>query len=124
VTGAIGVPTAVLGLVLTIVMVRAFDRYENPPDATTSIETCVVEGGRARVEGTLRNDGTSASGFTVHVEVRAVPTGLTVERVHSVPSTPPGGTTQFLVDPRFEADDVECEITAVKGPLPFGLEID
>jgi hypothetical protein len=124
VTGSAGVLVAVGGLVLTIVVFRAIDRYENPPDSTASIASCVVEDGRARAAGEVRNDGARSSRFTVHVEFRGVPSGPTIERLASVRSIPPGGTAQFAVDHRFEADDVECEITAVNGPLPFGLEID
>lgn len=124
VTGSAGVLAAAGGLVLTIVVFRAIDRYENPPDSTSSIESCVVEDGRARAAGELRNDGARSSRFTVHVEFRGVPSGPTTERLASVPSVAPGGTARFDVDHRFAADDVECEITAVNGPLPFGLEID
>jgi len=124
VTGAFGVPIAILGLVFTIVVVRAIDRYENPPDSTASIGSCVVEAGRARAEGELRNDGDRASRFTVYVEFHALPSGRTIERPAEVVSTAPGETAQFVVEHRFEADDVECEITAVNGPLPFGLEVD
>jgi hypothetical protein len=124
VTGSAGALAAVGGLVLTIVLFRAIDRYENPPDSTASIESCVVEAGRARAAGELRNDGARSSRFTVYVEFRGVPSGPTIERVASVSSVRPGATAEFAVDHRFEADDVECEITAVNGPLPFGLEID
>ena len=124
VTGGFGVPIAVVGLVFTIVVFRAVDRYENPPDATTSIGSCVVEDGRARAEGELRNDGDRASKFTVYVEFHALPSGRTVERPAEVPSTPPGETSQFVVDHLVDAADVECKISAVNGPLPFGLEID
>jgi hypothetical protein len=124
VTGAVGVPMAVVGLVLTIILVRAVDRYENPPASSTSIGTCVVEAGRARAEGELRNDGDRTSKFTVYVQFHALPSGRTIERPASVPSTAPGETSQFVVDHGFEADEVECKVTAVNGPLPFGLEVD
>jgi Protein of unknown function (DUF2510) len=124
VMGSVGVLAAAGGFVLTIVMFRAIDRYENPPESTASIESCVVDAGRARATGELRNDGTRSSRFTVYVEFRGLPSGPTIERVATLRSVPPGGTAQFAVDNRFEADAVECEITAVNGPLPFGLEID
>ena len=124
VTGAVGVPMAVVGLVLTIVLVRAVDRYENPPASTTSIGSCVVEAGRARAEGELRNDGDRASKFTVYVQFHALPSGRTIERPASVPSTAPGRNLAVRRQPGLEADDVECKVTAVNGPLPFGLEVD
>jgi hypothetical protein len=124
VTGAVGVAAAVVGLVLTIVLIRVVDRYENPPASSTSIGTCVVEAGRARAEGELRNDGDRTSKFTVYVQFHALPSGRTIERPASVPSTAPGETSQFVVDHGLEADAVECKVTAVNGPLPFGLEVD
>jgi hypothetical protein len=124
VTGSAGVLAAVGGLVFTIVVFRAIDHYEHPPESTASIESCVVEAGRARATGELRNDGNRSSGFTVYVEFRGVPSGPTIERAASVPSVRPGTTAEFAVDHSFDADDVVCEITAVNGPLPFGLETD
>jgi hypothetical protein len=124
VTGVVGIPIAVVGLVFTVVVFRAIDRYENPPDSTSSIESCVLEEGRARAEGELRNDGSRRSKFTVYVEFRALPSGPTIERAATVPSTAPGETSRFVVDQRIEGDDVECEISTVNGPLPFGLGID
>jgi hypothetical protein len=124
ITGSIGLLVAVVGLVFTIALFRASDRYENPPDSSLSIESCVVEAGRARAEGELRNDGVRSSRFTVHIEFRAVPSGPSIERLVSVRSTPPGETTRFVAVQRLDADEVECEITAVNGPLPLGIEFD
>jgi hypothetical protein len=124
VTGSVGVLVAVGGLVFTIVLFRAIDRYENPPASTSSIESCVVESGRARAEGELRNDGTRSSRFTVSVEFRGLPSGPSREHLVSIRSTPPGETTRFVVDQRLEADDVQCTITDVNGPLPLGVEFD
>ncbi len=124
VTGSIGLLVAVGGLVFTIALFRAIDRYENPPESSISIESCGVDAGRAHVEGELRNDGDRSSRFTVHVEFRALPSGPSIERLVSVRSTPPGETTRFVADQRLDADEVECEITDVNGPLPFGVEFD
>lgn len=124
VTGSVGVLVAVAGLMLTIVVFRAIDRYENPPASTATINSCVVADGFARAEGELSNRGDRSSRFTVYVEFRAVPSGPAIERAVSVRSTPPGESSPFVVDHRFEATDVECVITAVNGPLPFGVEID
>ncbi|HWM22908.1 MAG TPA: DUF2510 domain-containing protein [Ilumatobacteraceae bacterium] len=124
VTGAVGIPIAAVGLLFTVAVHRAIDRYEHPPESTSSIESCEVEAGRARAEGELRNDGTRASRFTVYVEFRALPAGHTIERAATLPSTAPGGTARFAVSQRLAAESVECEITAVQGPFPFGLELD
>jgi hypothetical protein len=124
VTGSVGVFVAVGGLVLTIVLFRAIDHFEHPPASTSSIESCVVESGRARAEGELRNDGTRSSRFTVIVVFRGEPSGPTREGFVSIRSTPPGETTTFVVDQRLDAEAVDCEITDVNGPLPFGIEFD
>jgi hypothetical protein len=124
VTGALGIPIAVIGLIFTIAVFSAIDRYENPPESTSSIESCEVEAGRARAEGELRNDGTRSSRFTIHVRFRSQPSGITIERLATVPSTAPGQTSEFAVNQFLSAEFVECEITGVYGPLPFGLELD
>jgi hypothetical protein len=124
VTGAVGILAAIVGLIFTIAVFRAIDRYENPPESSSSIESCEIEAGRARAEGELRNDGARSSRFTVYVEFRALPSGRTFERPASVPSTAPGGTARFTVTQRLSAEFVECEIKSVHGPLPFGIEYD
>jgi hypothetical protein len=124
VTGAFGIPIAVVGLLFTIATHRAYDRYENPPDTTSSIDSCEIESGHAYAAGELRNDGTRASRFTVVVEFRALPEGHAIERSTSLPSTAPGRTARFAVSQRFAAEFVECEITDVFGPAPFGFELD
>ena len=48
----------------------------------------------------------------------------TIERITTVPSTAPGRTTEFAVNQFLSAEFVECEITGVYGPLPFGIELD
>jgi hypothetical protein len=124
VTGAVGIPIAAVGLLFTIAVHRAIDRFENPPESTSSIDSCEIESGRARAEGELRNDGTRASRFTVFVEFRAVPAGHTIVRATSLPSTAPGRTVRFEVSQRLASESVECEISNVQGPFPFGFELD
>ena len=124
VTGGLAIPIAVVGLLFTVAVFRAIDRYQNPPESTSSIESCEVESGRARAEGELRNDGTRTSRFTVYVTFRPMPSGFAVERITTVPSTPPGSTSEFAVNQFLSAEFVECEITGVYGPLPFGIELD
>jgi hypothetical protein len=124
VTGAFGIPVAVVGLIFTVAVFRAIDRYQHPPESTSSIESCEVEGGRARAEGELRNDGTRSSRFTIYVTFRPQPSGFAIERITTLPSTAPGRTTEFAVNQFLSAEFVECEITGVYGPLPFGIELD
>ena len=124
VTGAFGMPIAILGLVFTIVVFQAIDRYENPPESTVVDRLVRRRGGtrprRRRVAQRWRPRE------PVH-RLRRVPRAA----VRTDDRAPGGGcldaarrTARFAVEHRFEADDVECEITAVNGPLPFGLEVD
>ena len=94
--------SAVVGLVLTIVLVRAVERYENPPASTASIDSCVVEvGTRVAPKESCATTATGRAGSPCYVEFHALPSGRTIERQASVPSTAPGETSQFAVDHGF-----------------------
>ena len=42
----------------------------------------------------------------------------------AVDDVDPGATVEFEVFRKVALDDVDCHVTDVTGPLPFGLDID
>jgi hypothetical protein len=123
VTGLVGVAVAAGGLVFTVAVFRALDRYENPAAHTASVTQCEVADGTATVAGTLRNDSADTAGFTVRVEVMRAGSGVRVSTTRGeLPSVAPGATATWEVTRPVSVDEVECSDPDVSGPLPFGVD--
>lgn len=124
VTGAVGLGVAALGLVFTVVVTRALDRYTNPEPNEAVITSCTTEEGRVTAAGELTNLGSAGAGFTVRVAILRPGTD-NVHRTASVEldDVGPGATERFDLTAEVALDDVECEVLEVDGPLPFGLDI-
>lgn len=121
-TGAVGVLVAVGGLVFTIAMVRAIDRYENPEPNTVTVTSCASTGGTAEVTGTLRNDGDRAADFTVLVEVGRAGSGVSITSSRQrVDGVAPGATAEWSFTRAVAIDEIQCSVADVTGPLPFGV---
>ena len=65
--GPIGLLACVGGLIFSIVMVRAIDRFENPADNNTAITSCERDGNDVTAKGELTNASTDTASFTVRV---------------------------------------------------------
>lgn len=124
-TGGCGIAAAVIGATLTFLVVDALDTYENPNAHTTTITECSVSDGTATASGQIVNDGTTTADFVVRIDF--IRTGTdNVQRRSSitVDDVEPGGSATFVASQRVSADDVDCRIRQVNGPLPFGLDLD
>lgn len=121
-TGLAGVAVAIAGLVFTVAVFRALERYENPAPHTVEVTTCEVVDGQVHVAGTLRNDGEARAGFTVAVRVERVGSGLTVTTARrEVERVAAGATADWSVRRPVTVDAVTCDEPEVNGPLPFGV---
>ncbi|MEX2625838.1 MAG: DUF2510 domain-containing protein [Ilumatobacteraceae bacterium] len=121
-TGIAGVVMAVVGLVFTVTVFRALDRYENPEPHTVSITSCDVVDGSATVEGWIRNDGDARAGYTVVVTVERPGSGLPVAAAREpIEPRAAGATVEWTVRRPVTIDEVTCADPEVTGPLPFGV---
>ena len=123
VTSVCGLVAGVLGIVLTVALVRAIERFDDPGPYDARLIDC-TRGDSAELvaRGELENRGDDAQ--TYSVLVRLAPDAL--DRV-LVEDVPPGATVEFEAREvsRFDApDDSSCRIVAVDGPPPFGLDPD
>jgi len=125
VTGGSGLLAAVLGVVLTFVVLDVYDSYLNPPPHETTITSCEVVGSRAIATGRLENRGDATSDFSVLVGfVRPGTdnphrtTRVTLSNVES------GASAPFDAERQIDLDDVDCIVIEVTGPLPFGIALD
>ena len=124
VTGAFGVPIAVVGLVFTIVVFRAVDRYENPPARRR----------RSHRASSRRDEFASKESYATMATARAsspsTSRSMRCRRVgrssarrrcpRPLRANPLGSSSTTASKPRTSS----ARSRAVNGPLPFGLEID
>jgi hypothetical protein len=125
ITGGSGLLAAVLGAVLTVVVLDVYDSYLNPPPHETVITSCEVVGSRAIATGRLENLGDDTSDFSVLIGfVRPGTdnphrtTRVTLDDVEA------GASATFDAERQVELDDIDCIVIEVTGPLPFGLALD
>ena len=125
VTGASALVLAALGAVLTFVVLDVYDAYLDPGPNETTITSCEIVGSRAIASGTLENLGTDTADFSVLVGFVRPDTDNPHRAGRVVlDDVEPGETTEFRVERQVDLDDVDCIVTEVTGPLPFGLSLD
>jgi hypothetical protein len=118
ITSACALVLGVLGVVLTVALVRAIDRFDDPGPYDARLTACTAEGREIVATGQVENLGNDTQ--TYSVLVRLSPDA--VERV-VVEDVPAGATADFEARERAAVDDEpDCRILAVDGPPPFGLD--
>jgi hypothetical protein len=126
VLGAIGIPVSIVGMVLTVVVLGALDRYENPPDHEVQVTACTLTGDAVRATGELTNRSEESASFTIRVELsrRAAGRDAVIDRV-DVDDVEPGATTAWTATGRPDGGPdgaPKCSIEVVRGPLPYGVD--
>jgi hypothetical protein len=124
-TGAGALAVAVVGVVLTITVLDAWDAYLDPAPNETAVIECDQQGSRATMTAELTNLGDTVSDFSV--EVGFVRSGTDdarrTERV-ALDDVGPGETIEFEAQSQVGDVDVDCVVLGVDGPLPFGIVVD
>lgn len=125
ITGGSGLLAAVLGAVLTVVVLDVYDSYLNPPPHETVVTSCEVVGSRAIASGLLENLGDETSDFSVLVGFVRPGTDNPHRTTRvDLDDVEAGASAPFDAERQVELDDVECIVIEVTGPLPFGLALD
>ncbi len=125
VTGFAGAALCVLGVIFSVVVLRAVDDYVNPADHEARITSCEVSGSVATVRGEITNLSDVDADFGIVVAFIRPGTDNEHRRGRAtVDDLAPGETAEFELFRRVVLDDVECDIVDVTGPLPFGLDIE
>jgi hypothetical protein len=123
VLGPIGLLVCVGGLIFSIVMVRAIDRFESPAENSTLITSCEREGNDVTAKGELTNASADTASFTVRVAF--VRPGTDNQRRQAnviIDDVKPGKTRPFEAVRSVDLDAVDCIIGSVRGELPFGVD--
>ncbi len=125
VTGGLGIGAGAVGVVLTVVVVRAIDAYDDPNPHEVALTACTTAAGTTTAEGSLSNLGATEGDFVVRVEFLRSGTDNVRRRVRvALDDVPAGATAPFVVERPVGVDEVSCRIGAVTGPLPFGLDLE
>ena len=124
-TGASGLLAAVLGAALTVIVVGVYDDYLNPAPHEVTIASCTVAGSRATATGIVTNRGDSTADFSIVVDfVRRGTDNADRQGRVDVDEVAPGDSIEFTVERQVSLDDVDCIVSDVNGPLPFGIALD
>jgi hypothetical protein len=123
ITSTLGILVGVLGIIFTVVVFRALQRFESPGAYDAQIESCTVEDGYLVARGELTNESTRTRDYTVLVEL-----AIGVDRRVEVDDVAAGETASFVARSERavfdDGDEGSCEIGDVNGPIPFGLDPD
>ncbi len=123
VLGPLGLLACVGGLIFSIVMVTAIDRFENPAANNTSITSCERDGNDVSAQGELTNTSDDTASFTVRVSF--VRPGTDNQRRQAnviVSDVEPNETRSFEAVRSVTLEEVDCIIGSVRGELPFGVD--
>jgi hypothetical protein len=117
VTSSIGIALGVVGIVLSVYLVRAIDRFDDPGPHEAVVTSCREDGRRVLAEGRVTNRSDSTRDYSVHVEL-----GFADDEWVTVEDVPAGGTGEFTARAVGSLTSDGCEVVAVRGPAPFGLD--
>jgi len=121
--GPLAIGLCVVGAILTGMFVRELTRFTEPGPVDAEITSCSADGPAVRAAGTIENLDDEAHDYTIVLEVydgRDL-----VDRVDvAVEDVAPGEVRDWdrtIVTRGDTPDEPTCEIFAVNGPFPFGL---
>ena len=115
----------VVGVIFSIAVVDAVDRYDNPAENRASITSCELDGSSAHVVGTIENLDDVTADFTIQIAFTRPGTNNPHRVARAfVDDVAPGEAAEFELTRQVGLTDVDCLITDVTGPLPFGLEVE
>ena len=125
ITGALAAVLCVVGVIFSIAVVDAVDRYDNPAENRASITTCELDASSAHVVGTIENLDDVEADFTIQIAFTRPGTNNPHRVARAfVDNVAPGEAAEFELTRQVGLSDVDCVITDVTGPLPFGLDVE
>ena len=124
-TGLLAAALCVVGVILSVAVLRAVDRFEHPAANEVTVTGCELQGTFATMTGTITNRSDHEASFGIQVTFTRPGTDNAHRQARvAVDDVAPGEAAEFEVLRRVQLDDVECHVTDVSGPLPFGLDLD
>ena len=124
-TGASALAAATVGVLLTMLVLNAYDDYLNPQPSDVAVTECELQGSRATMSGVLTNTGERVADYSVLVGFVRIGTDNAhrSERVN-IDDVEPGADATFTAETQIDLEAIDCLILDVNGPLPFGIVVD
>lgn len=123
ITGSAALAVSVVGVLFTISMFAAIDRFRNPVPNETVITGCERTADEVTASGELTNRSDRRSSFSVRVfYVRPGTDNVRRTALVEVDDVGAGDTVAFEVVRALGPDPVDCIVGAVRGPLPYGVD--
>lgn len=123
VTGGAGLAVAVVGVLFTLAVFRAFDRFADPAAHAAVITGCTRVGDDVTAQGELTNLDDRAAHFSVRIFfVRPGTDNPRRAALVELGRVPAGVTAPFEVTRPVGTDPIDCIIDSVRGPLPYGID--
>lgn len=117
VTGAVGLALSLVGVWLSVVLVRAVADFEDPGPHEAELTACEDVDGTTRASGVITNLDSRERSYTIVV---ALDDETDVDAI--VDDVAAGERRAFQVDEELRFAELDCSIREVNGPRPFGLE--
>lgn len=125
VLGACALLASMIGLALTVIVLDVYNAYVDPADHEARVTECTMVGSRAMVTGEITNLDDATADFTIAIDVsQAAGSRNAVELHGTIKNVAPGATETFELQRQVPFDDVVCTLVRVRGPLPFGVDLD
>jgi hypothetical protein len=120
ITSVLGLLVGALGIVLTVVLFRAVQRFDSPGAHDARVVSCTTDNGYLVAKGEITNNSSKERDYTVLVRLDPG------ERHRiEVDNVAPGATASFTArsdDRDHQGDGTDCAIEEVNGPIPFDLD--
>jgi hypothetical protein len=116
----------IVALIATSIVVlwRSVASFARPAAHDVAIEECRADGAEVDVGVAITNLSMQQSSFTVFVTVTGPSLSRTIRSITiAVDDVAADSTTQRSASFPSTATSAECEVVAVGGPLPFGIDI-
>jgi len=124
VTGLIALLLSIVGIVLSVVLVREVIDFTEPGPVTAEVVSCTITDDDVIIEARLRNDSDEIRDYTVFGLVRA-PRGDDGDTFAQLYDIEPGEVVDFELRRSWFGSSGDCDaLLVVQGPFPFGFEID
>lgn len=122
VSGAAGLGLSIVGIVLSVSMIREVVAFIEPGAVSSDVVACTVADGEIVVEATVTNLSERTRGYTVYAVMRWPRVG---DLVTTTDDVAPDETRPVTLERIYGGSETTCEARlVVQGPLPYGVEMD
>ena len=121
VLGAVAIGLCTVGVWLSVVVYRDFDRYVNVGVYSTTDTSCTVDAATATYRGVITNLSSTTRSYHIVIDFRrAGATSVLASGAADVTNVAPGADASYSATATVSEPAVDCHVATITGPLPFG----